>query len=140
REARVRVLIAEDHALLRDGLVRLLRGLGHEVVAAGDLPADTVPLGGALQPDLAQLEVRLPQTSTGEGIRAALQLRAAREDQPILVLSQYVERTYARELLADGRGGIGYLLKDRVAEPAEFVRACERVADGGTALDPEVVA
>jgi DNA-binding NarL/FixJ family response regulator len=136
----VRVLIAEDHALLRDGLTRLLRDHGHEVVAAVDAPDDVVRRGSALKPDLALLDVRLPPTFTDEGIRAALELRAAIPGQAVLVLSQYVERTYARELLADGGGGVGYLLKDRVAEPTEFVRACERVAAGGTALDSEVVA
>jgi DNA-binding NarL/FixJ family response regulator len=136
----VRVLIAEDHALLRDGLTRLLRDHGHEVVAAVETAEEIVRRGTALEPDLALLDVRLPPTQTDEGVRAALELRARRPEQPVLVLSQYVERTYAAELLADGRGGIGYLLKDRVAEPGEFVRACERVAGGGTALDPEVVA
>ncbi|WP_320672887.1 response regulator transcription factor [Patulibacter defluvii] len=136
----MRVLIAEDHALLRDGLTRLLRDHGHEVVAAVETPDDIVRRGSALRPDLALCDVRLPPTFTDEGIRAALELRAQVPEQAVLVLSQYVERTYASELLADGRGGIGYLLKDRVAEPAEFVRACERVAAGGTALDPEVVA
>lgn len=136
----MRVLIAEDHALLRDGLTRLLRDHGHEVVAAVDAPDEIVRRGRALRPDLALLDVRLPPTFTDEGIRAALELRAAIPGQAVLVLSQYVERTYAGELLADGDGGIGYLLKDRIAEPTEFVRACERVAAGGTALDPEVVA
>lgn len=136
----MRVLIAEDHALLRDGLTRLLRDHGHEVVAAVETPEDIVRRGTALQPDLALCDVRLPPTQTDEGVRAALELRARIPGQAVLVLSQYVERTYARELLADGGGGIGYLLKDRVAEPSEFVRACERVAAGGTALDPEVVA
>jgi len=136
----MRVLIAEDHALLRDGLARLLRDHGHEVVAAVETAEEIVRRGAALRPDLALLDVRLPPTQTDEGIRAALELRGRNPDQPVLVLSQYVERTYASELLADGRGGIGYLLKDRVAEPSEFVRACERVAGGGTALDPEVVA
>jgi DNA-binding NarL/FixJ family response regulator len=136
----VRVLIAEDHALLRDGLTRLLRDHGHEVVAAVGAPDDAVRRGRALRPDLALLDVRLPPTHTDEGVRVALELRAAIPGQAVLVLSQYVERTYARELLADGGGGVGYLLKDRVAEPAEFVQACERVAAGGTALDPEVVA
>lgn len=136
----MRVLIAEDHALLRDGLTRLLRDHGHEVVAAVDTAEDIVRRGAALRPDLALLDVRLPPTQTDEGVRAALELRERRPEQAVLVLSQYVERTYAAELLADGRGGVGYLLKDRVAEPGEFVRACERVAVGGTALDPEVVA
>lgn len=136
----MRILIAEDHALLRDGLTRLMRDHGHEVVAAVDTADDVLRRGRALRPDLALLDVRLPPTFTDEGVRAALELRAALPGQAVLLLSQYVERTYARELLADGAGGIGYLLKDRVAEPGEFVRACERVAGGGTALDQEVVA
>ncbi|MGX6448557.1 response regulator [Patulibacter sp. S7RM1-6] len=136
----MRVLIAEDHALLRDGLMRLLRDHGHEVVAAVDAPDEVVRRARGLRPDLALLDVRLPPTFSDEGVRAALELRRAAPGQAVLLLSQYVERTYAAELLADGRGGVGYLLKDRVAEPAEFVRACERVAAGGTALDPEVVA
>lgn len=136
----MRILIAEDHALLRDGLSRLLRDHGHEVVAAVDNADDALRRGRALEPDLAILDVRLPPTFTDEGIRAAVELRAQRTAQPVVVLSQYVERTYARELLADGQGGVGYLLKDRVDQPADFVHACERVAGGGTALDPEVVA
>ena len=136
----MRILIAEDHALLRDGLSRLLRDHGHEVVAAVDNAADAVRRAKGLAPDLAILDVRLPPTFTDEGIRAAVDLRAQRPGQPVVVLSQYVERTYARELLADGQGGVGYLLKDRVDEPGDFVRACEQVAAGGTALDPEVVA
>lgn len=136
----MRVLIAEDNALLRDGLTRLMRDHGHDVVAAVETPDEIVRRGRALRPDLALLDVRLPPTFTDEGVRAALDLRAALPGQAVLVLSQYVERTYAGELLADGGGGVGYLLKDQVAEPSEFVRACERVAAGGTALDPEVVA
>ncbi len=136
----MRVLIAEDHALLRDGLTRLLRDHGHDVVAAVDTPDEVIRRGQALRPDLALLDVRLPPTFTDEGVRAALALRELIPRQPVLVLSQYVERTYAGELLADGAGAVGYLLKDQVAEPSEFVRACERVAAGGTALDPEVVA
>lgn len=101
----MRVLIAEDHALLRDGLTRLLRDHGHEVVAAVDAPDEIVRRGRALRPDLALLDVRLPPTFTDEGIRAALELRAAIPGQAVLVLSQYVERTYAGELLADGDGG-----------------------------------
>jgi DNA-binding NarL/FixJ family response regulator len=136
----VRVVIAEDLALLRDGLTRLLEAHEAQVVAA-------VPDGDGLiaavaehAPDVAVVDVRLPPTFTDEGVRAALEARRRRPGLPVLVLSQYVERTYARELLADGAGGVGYLLKDRVADPREFVEAVRRVAAGGTALDPEAVA
>ncbi|MEH3052566.1 MAG: response regulator transcription factor [Patulibacter minatonensis] len=136
----MRVLIAEDHALLRDGLERLMRDHGHEVVAAVGDADDAVRRGTALAPDLALLDVRLPPSFTDEGIQAALRLRRVRPGQPVLILSQYVERTYARELLADGHGAVGYLLKDRVDEPGAFVAMCEEVARGGTALDPTAIA
>jgi DNA-binding NarL/FixJ family response regulator len=136
----LRVLIAEDLALLRDGLTRLLRDHGHEVVAAVEDPEALVRRGAALKPDLAIVDVRLPPTFTDEGVRAAIELRARVPGLPVLILSQYVERAYAAELLADGSGGIGYLLKDRIAEPSAFVESACRVAAGGTALDPEVVA
>jgi DNA-binding NarL/FixJ family response regulator len=135
----VRVVIAEDLALLRDGLARLLTESGLEVVA-------TVEDGSALlrtvvteKPDVAVVDVRLPPTFRDEGIRAAIEARNRVPGLAVLVLSQYVEQTYAAELLADGRGGIGYLLKDRVADTRDFVDAVRRVAGGGTALDPEVV-
>jgi DNA-binding NarL/FixJ family response regulator len=141
----MRILICEDSVLLREGLVRLLDDAGHEVVAA--LP-DTTGLMDALTasaPDLAILDVRLPPTFTDEGIRAALAIRAARPALPILVLSQYVEERYASDLIAAQTGqtqggALGYLLKDRVADVAEFVESVERIAAGGTVLDPEVVA
>lgn len=136
----VRVVIAEDHALLRDGLVRLLTAYGCEVVAALE---GTAGLDAALQrPDVdaAILDVRLPPTFTDEGLRAAIAARSARAGFPVMVLSQYVEHLYARELLASGRGGVGYLLKDRVADAGDFVDSVRRVAAGGTVLDPEVVA
>jgi DNA-binding NarL/FixJ family response regulator len=136
----VRVVIAEDLALLRDGLTRLLEAHDAEVVAA---VADGDALVAAVArhaPDVAVVDVRLPPTFTDEGIRAALRARRERPGLPVLVLSQYVERTYAAELLSDGAGGVGYLLKDRVADPREFVDAVRRVAAGGTALDPEAVA
>lgn len=136
----MRVLIAEDLALLRDGLTRLLRDHGHEVVAAVEDPESLVRRGAALKPDLAIVDVRLPPTFTDEGVRAAIELRQRVPGLPVLILSQYVERAYAAELLADGTGGIGYLLKDRIAEPAAFVETACRIAAGGTALDPEVVA
>lgn len=136
----MRVVIAEDLALLRDGLTRLLRDNGIEVVAAvGD--ADALVHAVTLeQPDIAIVDIRLPPTFRDEGVRAALELRQRNPNTAILVVSQYVELTYATELLSDGRGGVGYLLKDRIMDVAEFVDAVRRVAAGGTALDPEVVA
>jgi DNA-binding NarL/FixJ family response regulator len=136
----VRVVIAEDLALLRDGLTRLLRDSGCDVVAAVDDGEKLVRAVVEHRPDVAIVDVRLPPSFTDEGIRAALRARAEVDGMPVLILSQYVEQTYAQELLADGRGGVGYLLKDRVANPDEFVAAVRRVADGGTALDPEAVA
>jgi DNA-binding NarL/FixJ family response regulator len=135
----VRLVIAEDHTLLRDGLIRILEAHDHEIAAAVD-HAD--PLGEALADpsvDAAVLDVRLPPTHTDEGLRAAVEVRARRRGFPVMVLSQYVERMYARELLASGEGGIGYLLKDRVGDVGEFVDALARVAAGGTVLDPHVV-
>jgi DNA-binding NarL/FixJ family response regulator len=136
----VRVVIAEDLALLRDGLTRLLRDNGFEVVAAlqdGDALIHSVMLE---EPDIAIVDIRLPPSFRDEGVRAALELRRLAPDTAILVVSQYVELTYATELLSDGRGGVGYLLKDRIMDIADFVDAVRRVAEGGTALDPEVVA
>lgn len=143
----MRILICEDSVLLREGIVRLLEHSGHEVVAA--LP-DTTALDEAVaetRPELCILDVRLPPTFTDEGIRAALALRQAHPALPLLVLSQYVEEQYASELISTGgapgqtgsTGGIGYLLKDRVADVSDFVEALERVAAGATVLDPEVV-
>ncbi|WP_433061417.1 response regulator transcription factor [Dactylosporangium sp. CS-033363] len=136
----MRVVVAEDLALLRDGLIRLLEAHGFEVVAAVDNGPELLDALMNERPDVAVVDVRLPPTLTDEGLRAALTARAAVPGLPVLVLSQYVERLYARELLADGQGGIGYLLKDRVSDVNEFVAAVRRVADGGTALDPTVVA
>jgi DNA-binding NarL/FixJ family response regulator len=136
----VRVVIAEDLALLRDGLTRLLRDNGFDVVAAvqdGDALFHAV---SRERPDIAIVDIRLPPTFRDEGVRAALELRDKAPETAILVVSQYVEPTYATELLADGRGGIGYLLKDRIMDVADFLDAVRRVAEGGTALDPEVVA
>ncbi|MFE9658281.1 LuxR C-terminal-related transcriptional regulator [Micromonospora sp. NPDC006431] len=131
----MRIVIAEDLLLLRDGLIRILTGTGHEVVAAvGN--ADTLLAAVAEhQPDISIVDVRLPPSYRDEGVRAALKLRPA----PVLILSQYVERTYAAELLADGKGAVGYLLKDRVTALDDFLDAVERVAAGGTAMDPEVI-
>jgi len=136
----VRVVIAEDLALLRDGLTRLLEAHDAEVVAAVEDGPGLVAAVEEHAPDVAVVDVRLPPSFTDEGIRAALEARRRVPGLPVLVLSQYVERTFARELLADGAGGVGYLLKDRVADPREFVDAVRRVAVGGTALDPEAVA
>jgi DNA-binding NarL/FixJ family response regulator len=135
----VRVVIAEDLALLRDGLVRLLAEGGFEVVAAVEDGSALVQKVVVEKPDVAVVDVRLPPTYRDEGIRAALEARKRVPGLAVLVLSQYVEHTYAAELLADGDGGIGYLLKDRVADTQEFVDAVRRVAGGGTALDSEVV-
>jgi DNA-binding NarL/FixJ family response regulator len=136
----VRVLIAEDLALLRDGLVRLLRDNGFEVVdAVGDGDA-LVHAARRERPDIAIVDIRLPPSFRDEGLRAALELRQTVPEMGILVVSQYVEHTYATELLAEGGGGVGYLLKDRIMNVDEFVDAVRRVARGGTALDPDVVA
>jgi DNA-binding NarL/FixJ family response regulator len=136
----VRVVIAEDLFLLRDGLTRMLEAHGLQVTAAVDNPDDLLAAVTADQPDVAVVDVRLPPSYTDEGLRAALAARRAVPGLPVLVLSQYVEQLYARELLADGSGGIGYLLKDRVFDSAQFVDAVRRVASGGTAMDPEVIA
>ena len=136
----MRVVIAEDLALLRDGLTRLLRDHGMDVVAAVEDGDALVRAVEAERPDVAVTDVRLPPGFTDEGLRAAIEARRRVPGTPVLVISQYVEQTYAVELLADGGAGVGYLLKDRVADPAEFVDAVRRVAAGGTAMDPEVVA
>jgi DNA-binding NarL/FixJ family response regulator len=135
----VRVVLAEDLALLRDGLTRLLAAHDIEVVEAVDNGPSLLRALLTHRPDLAVVDVRLPPTHTDEGIRAALEARAQVPGLPVLVLSQYVEQLYARELLADRAGGVGYLLKDRVFDVTEFVDAVHRVAGGGTVLDPEVV-
>jgi DNA-binding NarL/FixJ family response regulator len=135
----VRVVIAEDLALLRDGLTRLLRDNGFDVVAAVDEGNALLRVIATEKPDIAIVDIRLPPTFRDEGVRAALEARRRSPGTAILVVSQYVEQTYATELLADGRGGVGYLLKDRIMDVADFVDAVRRVAEGGTALDPEVV-
>jgi DNA-binding NarL/FixJ family response regulator len=135
----VRVVIAEDAALMREGLVGLLAERGHRVCAA---VADADALLAAVaehRPDVAVVDIRMPPTHTDEGLRAALQLRRTHPGTGILVLSQYVETRYATRLLTGPVAGVGYLLKDRVADVAEFVETVARVAAGGTALDPEVV-
>ena len=136
----MRIVIAEDLFLLRDGLTRMLEAHGLEISAAVDNGDDLVAAVTADPPDLAIVDIRLPPSFTDEGLRAALAARKQVPGLPILVLSQYVEQLYARELLADGTGGIGYLLKDRVFDSDQFVEAIRRVAAGGTAMDPEVIA
>jgi len=135
----IRIAIADDSAILRDGLAQLLAGRGFEVTAAvGDPFALRDALGRDL-PDVAVIDIRMPPTFTDEGLRLAIELRHDHPQLGILLFSQYIETRYAAELLADGAGGIGYLLKDRVADVSDFVEALVRVASGGTALDPEVV-
>ena len=136
----LRVVIAEDSALIREGLARLIEDAGGVVVAkVGDGPS-FVAAAVEHRPDVSVVDVRMPPTQRDEGLRAAIEARRRIPGTPVLVLSQYVERQYATELLADGAVGIGYLLKDRVADLGEFMDALRRVAAGGTALDPEVVA
>jgi DNA-binding NarL/FixJ family response regulator len=135
----VRVVIAEDLALLRDGLTRLLSAYDFEVVAAvGDADALAVELERH-EVDIVLVDVRMPPTFTNEGLGAALEARRRRPGLPVMVLSQYVEQLYARELLSSGEGAIGYLLKDRVADVRTFVDSVRRVAAGATVLDPQVV-
>ncbi|MEU0692423.1 response regulator [Streptomyces niveus] len=136
----MRVVLAEDLFLLRQGLVQLLTSFDFEVAAAVDNGEDLAKAVAEHRPDIAIVDVRLPPTFTTEGLRAALQARRDMPGLPILVLSQHVEQMYARELLADGTGGIGYLLKDSVLDDEQFVEAIRRVANGGTAMDAAVVA
>ena len=135
----MRVVVAEDAVLLREGIQRLLADDGVETVAAVDNGDDLVTAVGEHRPDLAIVDVRMPPTFTDEGLRASLESRRLVPGLPVLVLSQYVEETYAVELLSGGAGGVGYLLKERVADVAEFLDAVRRVAAGGTAIDPEVI-
>ncbi|WP_203934215.1 LuxR C-terminal-related transcriptional regulator [Virgisporangium ochraceum] len=136
----MRVVIADDAVLLREGLVRLLVESGHDVVAAvGDGPS-LVTSVLEHKPDVSIVDVRMPPSHTDEGLRAAVEARGKVPGTPVLVLSQYVEVSYADDLLADGKGGIGYLLKDRVSDVSDFLDGLSRVAGGGTVLDPEVVA
>ncbi len=135
----MRVVIAEDQALLREGIVALLRERGVDVVAQAEDGDGLLRILAGHKPDLAIVDVRLPPTFTDEGIRAAIEARGRHPGLGILILSQYVEPVYTAELLATGHGGIGYLLKERVGDLATFVAAVQRVAQGGSALDPEVV-
>ncbi|GAA4546651.1 response regulator transcription factor [Amycolatopsis samaneae] len=136
----MRVVIAEDAVLLRAGVTRLLADEGIETVAAVDNGDDLLGAVTEHRPNLAIVDVRMPPTFTDEGLRAALAARKAVPGLPVLVLSQYVEESYAVELLSGGAGGVGYLLKERVADVAEFLDAVRRVAGGGTAIDPDVIA
>ncbi|HEV2369362.1 MAG TPA: response regulator transcription factor [Acidimicrobiales bacterium] len=135
----IRVVIAEDSAILRDGLVQLLTDRGFAVTRAVGDPVGLVQAVNLDPPDVAVVDIRMPPTFTDEGLQAAIAVRRSRPDVGILVFSQYVETRYAAELIAGGAAGIGYLLKDRVADVADFAEALVRVASGGTALDPEVV-
>ncbi|MFJ8232201.1 LuxR C-terminal-related transcriptional regulator [Streptomyces sp. NPDC094448] len=135
----MRVVLAEDLFLLRDGLVRLLEAYDFEILAAVESGPELSRALAELEPDVAVVDVRLPPSHTDEGLQCALAARRARPGLPVLVLSQHVEQLYARELLADGNGGIGYLLKDRVFDAEQFVDAVRRVARGGTAMDPQVI-
>ena len=137
--ATIRVVIVEDHALLREGLVALLTENGIEVVATAEDGPGLLRIVAGHKPDLAICDVRLPPTFTDEGIKAALEARRRQPSLALLVLSQYVEPAYSGELLASGESGVGYLLKERVSEVRTFVDAVRRVAGGGTALDREVV-
>jgi DNA-binding NarL/FixJ family response regulator len=135
----MRVVIAEDSVLLREGLVRLLADAGIETVATvGDGPG-LAPIVDEHRPDLAIVDVRMPPSFTDEGLRAALAVRERLPEMPILVLSQYVEERYATDLILGGAQGVGYLLKERVAEVGEFIDAVRRIAAGGTVIDPEVI-
>ena len=136
----MRVVIVEDNALLREGIVALLRERAIDVVAQADDAPGLLRIVAGHKPDVAIVDVRLPPTFTDDGVRAAIEARARYPELGVLILSQYVEPVYTQELLASGSGGVGYLLKERVGEVRAFVEAIERVAEGGTALDREVVA
>jgi DNA-binding NarL/FixJ family response regulator len=136
----MRIVVAEDLYLLRDGMVRLIEAYGHEVVATATDGDETLAALLTHRPDVAVVDVRMPPRQSDEGLRAALAARRAVPGLPILILSQHVEQLYARELLADGAGGIGYFLKESVFDADQFIDALERVAAGGTAMDPAVIA
>jgi DNA-binding NarL/FixJ family response regulator len=136
----MRVVVADDSVLLREGVVRLLEEKGFDVVAQAGDAEDLIRKVNAHKPDVAVVDIRMPPTNTDDGLRAALEIRAALPETGVLVLSQYVEESYALELVGESAGGVGYLLKDRVADVDRFVDSVRRVAEGGSALDPEVVA
>ena len=136
----MRLVLAEDHALLRDGLIRILEAHGFTILAAVDNAPELDAALADPEADAAVLDVRLHPSFTDEGLRAAISSRQRRPGFPVMVLSQYVEHLYARELLASGDGAVGYLLKDRVADVGEFVDGVRRVIAGGTVIDPEVIA
>jgi DNA-binding NarL/FixJ family response regulator len=135
----MRVVVADDSVLLREGVVRLLEENGFDVVAQAGDAEDLIRKVRAHKPDVAVVDIRMPPTNTDDGLRAALEIRAELPDTGVLVLSQYVEEGYALDLVGESAGGVGYLLKDRVADVERFVDSVKRVADGGSALDPEVV-
>jgi DNA-binding NarL/FixJ family response regulator len=135
----MRISIAEDAAILRDGLAQLLTARGHEIVAAVPTAVELMKAVDADVPDLVVVDIRMPPTHTTEGLVAAIELRARHPGLGVLVFSQYVETRYAADLLTDGAEGVGYLLKERVADISEFLDALDRIAAGGTVLDPEVV-
>ena len=136
----MRVVVADDQALMREGVARLLEDAGHEVVGRAADGDDLARKVRAHKPDVAIVDIRMPPTHVDEGLKAAVAIRAELPGTGVVVLSQYVEERYATRLLADGGDGLGYLLKDRIQEVDRFIEAVERVADGGSALDPEVVA
>jgi len=136
----MRVVVAEDLYLLRDGMVRLIEAYGHKVVATAATGPEALEALRTCRPDVSVIDVRMPPSQTDEGLRAALMARSQMPGLPVLILSQHVEQLYARELLADGAGAVGYLLKDSVFNADQFMEALERVADGGTAMDPAVIA
>ncbi|WP_037309998.1 response regulator transcription factor [Amycolatopsis orientalis] len=136
----MRVVVAEDLYLLRDGMVRLIEAFGHQVVATAATGPETLDALRTWRPDVSVIDVRMPPSQSDEGLRAALTARSEMPGLPVLILSQHVEQLYARELLADGSGGVGYLLKESVFDAEGFIGALERVAGGGTAMDPAVIA
>jgi len=133
-------VLVDDSVLLRAGIASLLSGLGHDVVAELDDATDLVAVVDACDPDIVVVDIRMPPTHTTEGLEAAVELRRLQPERAVLVLSQHIETRYALDLIADGAGGLGYLLKDRVADVDDFVAALVRVAAGDTAIDPQVVA
>ena len=135
----MRVVVADDSVLLREGVVRLLEENGFDVVGQAGDAEDLIRKVRAHKPDVAVVDIRMPPTNTDDGLRAALEIRAELPDTGVLVLSQYVEEGYALDLVGESAGGVGYLLKDRVADVDRFVDSVKRVADGGSALEPEVV-